>query len=758
MKTHLEAKDFPCPVCQKVCKCKGSLKHCLSRHENPHPEVFPCNVENCGVVLSTSNGFKGHVKTHGYRERLPCHVCSSKLSTKTDLKRHIRKVHSSEEKKFSCSICGTKTVTSPELTRHMLVHSGDVFPCPVEGCTSKSNTQYGSNFHFKKKHGQIKHRRSVDEIRKDQDRRLDCTLCDKKIRAGASPLHSMKLHMMTHEKQVQIGCPTAGCETTIGASSNSYSFPVQYYNHLEQKHNVSFEEHQIQVEFHCKLCEQTLILKTLKTKPNDLNLSSMYQGNWGEKLKSHIMKMHNGQLKRLTKGLWTNKVWAELWAEFFKRGNVTVCQIKEIISFIDKLLASKKCELGCDFDVQKQALQHPALKHPSTSKQKLLKHYCSEHFKAQLLKQESRYFQGARFPMCLHCDFEMKNVGGDKSLNTKAVHIGLFHNEIITILENFFEENWEQGFVIKNITGDNNSGFSTAKSIKDDIPEAYQTQNIFISSSSENISNMLPIVTANQENENVSVKESSKENIKTPELTDHYSEINNSFEHELSGSLPNIDTRELVDIPKKKTMENSPFSKLLSEMLTTVKVEPENLTASNVQHSKERIQAPESVMEDEEKHFLLDIPILPQNNTVVKQTTMDIFMVAILGKQNYSLIKQETIDSLDTINNIDNIQPDTIPEDFIDTLNHQETHTTQSTLDNQDTLDTLETLTLSNTMDTLETPENIETLESLWPGTPYFSPTEMARIYQGLVNTTSEVRLDRHKLTYEQLEQCRNLI
>ena len=133
-----------------------------------------------------------------------------------------------KKKNFECNICGTKTVTNPELTRHMLVHSGDVFPCPVEGCTSKSNTQYGSNYHFKKKHGQIKHRRSVYEIKKDQDRRLDCTLCDRKIRAGAPSLRSMKLHMMTHEKQVQINCPTAGCKTTIGASSNSYSFPIQY--------------------------------------------------------------------------------------------------------------------------------------------------------------------------------------------------------------------------------------------------------------------------------------------------------------------------------------------------------------------------------------------------------------------------------------------------------------------------------------------------------------------------------------------------
>ena len=148
--------------------------------------------------------------------------------------------------------------------------------------------------------------------------------------------------------------------------------------------------------------------------------------------------MHNDYFERLSTG-----IWAEQWVEFFQRGNAAVAQINDTISFLDKLLASKKCELVCDFDVQKQALQHPSLKHPSTYKDKLLKHYCTEHFRAQLLEKESSYFQGTHFPRCLHCDFEIKG-GGNKRLNTKAVHIGLFHNEIIPIIENYFDKGGEQ--------------------------------------------------------------------------------------------------------------------------------------------------------------------------------------------------------------------------------------------------------------------------------------------------------------------------
>ena len=53
----------------------------------------------------------------------------------------------------------------------------------------------------------------------------------------------------------------------------------------------------------------------------------------------------------------------------------------------------------------------------------------------ELLQKESQFFRGKRFPQCVICGFEIKQ---NSNLNTKAVHIGVAHDEIIPILEGHF--------------------------------------------------------------------------------------------------------------------------------------------------------------------------------------------------------------------------------------------------------------------------------------------------------------------------------
>ena len=70
-------------------------------------------------------------------------------------------------------------------------------------------------------------------------------------------------------------------------------------------------------------------------------------------------------------------------------------------------------------------------------KAKLLKHYSTEHFGAELLQKESQFFRGERFPQCVICGFGIKQ---SSNLNTKAAHIGVTHNEIVPILERHFDQ------------------------------------------------------------------------------------------------------------------------------------------------------------------------------------------------------------------------------------------------------------------------------------------------------------------------------
>ena len=142
---------------------------------------------------------KRHVKNHGERTRFPCEICTKTLSAKSELMRHVRIIHGNAERKFECTVCGLKCISRSQLRGHMETHSMQRFPCLFEGCKSVSNTQYGLNYHFKRKHGQINHRKSVKEIEEDKKRMLSCEVCGRKVKSGSSPLHAMKLHMKTHK-------------------------------------------------------------------------------------------------------------------------------------------------------------------------------------------------------------------------------------------------------------------------------------------------------------------------------------------------------------------------------------------------------------------------------------------------------------------------------------------------------------------------------------------------------------------------------
>ena len=424
-KTHMESQDFQCAVCQKKFKHRMSARRCLDVHQNGYTS-YTCTYENCTTVLSTLAGFQYHIKAHSPRERVSCTVCTRTLSSNSELRRHTRGVHGNEQKKYACQICGVKTSTNAQLSRHGLIHNGDSFNCSIEGCTRKSNTQYGMNFHMKKKHGQVKHRRPIEDIEKDQEKLLDCTLCDKKVRAGPAPLHTMKMHILSHTKpkqQFQLDCPIDSCQEQICLpftklnQYNSCNFPLEYYNHLENEHSISFQEYKLKATFSCYICNELIVLKSDKQKSKT---GKSYAKNWGQSLANHLDSAHHIPLTVLGKR----------WKEYFKREVILERNVAEEVPFIEKMLRSRRCGLVCDFLV--------ADKQVYGWRKTLLKHYCTEHFGAKLLEMESKFFEGRRFPKCKHCGFELSN--GDKKLNSKAVHIGVVHNEIIAILTTHFSD------------------------------------------------------------------------------------------------------------------------------------------------------------------------------------------------------------------------------------------------------------------------------------------------------------------------------
>ena len=123
--------------------------------------------------------------------------------------------------------------------------------------------------------------------------------------------------------------------------------------------------------------------------------------------------------------------WSIMCNAFFTRTKVTLeRKVKVEPGLLEWLLAEKTCKMNCDFEVKSGRFL-------SVYKAKLLKHYSTEHFGAELLQKESQFFRGKRFPQCVICGFEIKQ---SSNLNTKAAHIGVTHNEIVPILERHFDQ------------------------------------------------------------------------------------------------------------------------------------------------------------------------------------------------------------------------------------------------------------------------------------------------------------------------------
>ena len=405
------------------------MASCLNRHDNPEGLKFPCTI--CGAVLKSEASLGKHIMKHRERKAVACPICTRTLSDHSGLNRHLRDVHGNQEKNFECSICSLKWARRYKLENHMKIHSGQVFSCSFEDCKSKSNTQYGLNFHVKQKHGQVSHRKPIEELEKEWNKKFTCEICKKSFKLGKAPLYAVEAHKRTHENQQSLDCVIENCTEKIILRRNmaidkTCNLPIEFYKHLESAHAIAFDQFQVRATFTCKLCQEELILRSVK-QPNFAKINPLLSSHWNESLKTHMKRVHVETINTGVKGV----KFAHVWSKYFERKQISLEKV-EAPTFLDRLLADKMCKLNCDFQVIDE-------RWPSVFRTKLLKHYSLEHFGAQLMEKEEKYFKGKFFPICNQCDFEIGKQGST-NLTTKAVHIGVTHNEIAPILTSFFTE------------------------------------------------------------------------------------------------------------------------------------------------------------------------------------------------------------------------------------------------------------------------------------------------------------------------------
>ncbi|XP_033872143.3 zinc finger protein 665-like [Acipenser ruthenus] len=173
---HTVAKPFPCPRCPKTFKHSFNLSSHLRTHSGDKPYVCPL----CQKGFRDSTGLLHHQVVHTGERAHQCPVCESRFSLRSNLQRHLRRMHKlGNETEPSPSSSASIPTSSPVL---LSLHScGD---CPKTFSTT-------SNL---KKHRSLAHGEGEGTGPPAPPRPHPCDLCGKAFRQR----WELERHFMLH--------------------------------------------------------------------------------------------------------------------------------------------------------------------------------------------------------------------------------------------------------------------------------------------------------------------------------------------------------------------------------------------------------------------------------------------------------------------------------------------------------------------------------------------------------------------------------
>merc|ERR1712129_164620 len=220
-------------------------------------------------------------------------------------------IHIKPEKKFQCTTCPTKCHTRGQFERHLEIHQGKFFECPRSGCESKRKTQYDLNHHIRKKHGKVNHKK--DYIPIEERPLIECDKCDQKLKPGASPMYTLKLHMKTHVEET---CIFPDCKFVRYDKDPKYYHTKEMYSHILEVHDLARSNWQ--VSYKCKICNAQV--------SSSANTSLHAQRLLKDSLVAHMFTHEEARIgikDSTTSGRNKRDKFSRDWSQFYERqGNI----------------------------------------------------------------------------------------------------------------------------------------------------------------------------------------------------------------------------------------------------------------------------------------------------------------------------------------------------------------------------------------------------------------------------------------------------
>ncbi|KAL3314905.1 hypothetical protein Ciccas_006470 [Cichlidogyrus casuarinus] len=197
--THTDGYNFQCPDCTRSFRLRMSLMIHMKNHHSGNDEQGPKACEFCGLVYPSGRLLKQHIdRTHNKELKLECSECGRRFRLETDLRRHIKEMHSGAVK---CEVCNKICANLRSYSLHRNKH----FKMRVFQCTECNAT-------FKSKASMKRHIR-VDHLNLGPER-FECQICGKIV-------CQIGMHMLTH-KGTRFVCEYCGKGFTKSAYYNEH--------------------------------------------------------------------------------------------------------------------------------------------------------------------------------------------------------------------------------------------------------------------------------------------------------------------------------------------------------------------------------------------------------------------------------------------------------------------------------------------------------------------------------------------------------
>ncbi|XP_037824253.1 transcriptional repressor CTCF [Lucilia sericata] len=272
MRCHTGERPYQCPHCTYASPDTFKLK----RHMRIHTGEKPYECDICHARFTQSNSLKLHRLIHSVNEKpvFQCHLCPTTCGRKTDLRLHIKKLHSSDQP-IPCKRCGKELPDRYSYKMHLKTHEGEkCFRCDYCPYASISERHLESHLHihldkkpficeicntsFRQKPLLVRHMKIYhsDNYEPPQSRKKDhkCPHCNKMFAFNGNLMRHMEIHdptsdLMKKKEALKVGRMTrVRMDGTVVALPPTNCFMENNSEYGYDDNNIGEEQQQQQID------------------------------------------------------------------------------------------------------------------------------------------------------------------------------------------------------------------------------------------------------------------------------------------------------------------------------------------------------------------------------------------------------------------------------------------------------------------------------------------------------------------------------